>query len=721
MNIKIKQRDITDCGAACLASVAAYHKLYIPVSRIRQWAGTDKKGTNAWGIIKAAGKMGMHAKGVRTQLESLSEIPLPAIAHVILKNKLQHYVVIYKVHPDYIQIMDPGTGKLIRQKPESFNKEWSGVLILLSPGSDFKRRDEKISNFRRFRFLLYPHRKIIVQALFGAIVFTLLGLSTSVYIQKITDFVLLNGNINLLNLLSISMLIILLFQIFMGTMQSIFVLKTGQLLDAKLILGYYKHLLRLPQRFFDTMYTGEIVSRINDAVKIRAFINDTLITFIVNLFIVVFSFSLMFIYNWKLALIMLILIPLYLMIYFITNSLNKKRERKIMEQSAEVESQLVESINSVRTIKQLNIEYLSNLKTENRFVTLLYSVYKSGLNSLFSQNSSFFLNRFFTIVLLWIGSILVLRKEITPGELMSFYALIGYFTGPASGLTEMNKIFQNASIAADRLFEIIDLECEPDGELICANDKVTGDIIFRNVSFSYGTRTDVFNNFNLTIKKGQITAIIGESGSGKTTIAALLYKLYPLNDGAIYIGDANISYYSNENLREMIGIVPQKLDLLTGTITENITAGDMNPDMNLIIKICKRLGMIEFIENLPDGFNTYIGENGTNMSTGQQQRMAIARALYRKPQILIMDEATSSLDSIAEHHVQHTIRDLKEEGKTIIIITHRLTNVMSSDQIVLLENGKVAEKGNHAELYNNRGKYFQMWQKQMPFGIKDYN
>jgi len=195
MNIKIKQRDITDCGAACLASVAAYHNLYIPVSRIRQWAGTDKKGTNAWGIIKAAEKMGLHAKGVRAQHESLSEIPLPAIAHVILENKLHHYVVIYKVHPDYIQVMDPGTGKLSRQKTESFDKEWSGVLILLSPGNNFKKGDEKISNFRRFRFLLYPHRKIIVQALFGAVIFTLLGLSTSVYIQKITDFAIYTADI----------------------------------------------------------------------------------------------------------------------------------------------------------------------------------------------------------------------------------------------------------------------------------------------------------------------------------------------------------------------------------------------------------------------------------------------------------------------------------------------------------------------------------------------
>lgn len=309
MNIKVKQRDITDCGAACLASVAAHHKLKLPVSKIRQWAGTDKKGTNAWGLIKAAEQMGMTAKGVKATPEALAEIPLPAIAHVIVKERLQHYVVIYKITAAYVEKMDPGTGKLEKQPIEEFKKEWTGVLVLLSPSGNFVARNEKISNFKRFRFLLLPHRSTLLQALFGAVIFTILGLATSIYIQKITDHVLVNGNRNLLNLLSVAMIVILLLQIFIGSFQTILILKTGQLIDARLILGYYKHLLKLPQRFFDTMRTGEIVSRINDAVKIRAFINDTMISFIVNIFIVVFAFSLMFIYNWKLALIMLLVIP----------------------------------------------------------------------------------------------------------------------------------------------------------------------------------------------------------------------------------------------------------------------------------------------------------------------------------------------------------------------------------------------------------------------------
>ncbi len=714
MNIRVKQRDTTDCGAACLASIAAHHKLKLPVSKIRQWAGTDKKGTNAWGLVKAAEKMGMTSKGVKATIESLSEIPLPAIAHVILKEKLQHYVAIYKITGSYIEKMDPGTGKLEKQPIEEFKEDWTGVLVLLSPSGNFVARDEKTSNFKRFRYLLHPHRKTLLQALCGAAIFTILGLATSIYIQKITDHVLINGNRNLLNLLSVVMIVILLLQVFIGSFQTILVLKTGQLIDARLILGYYKHLLKLPQRFFDTMRTGEIVSRINDAVKIRVFINDTMINFIVSIFIVVFAFSLMFIYNWKLALIMLGVIPLYSALYIAVNYLNKKRERKIMEQAAELESQLVESLNSEKTIKQLGIEEFANIKTETRFISLLHSAYKSGLNSVFSGNSSMFISRIFTIILLWVGSLFVLQQEITPGELMSFYALIGYFTGPVSGLIGMNKTYQNATIAADRLFEIMDLDQEENDELIDALTIEMGDIQFKNISFSYGTRVDVFEDFNVSFKNGEISAIIGESGSGKTTIAALLQKLYPLNDGTIFFGNTNIKHFSNNSLRQMIGIVPQNIDLFNGSIIDNIAVGEFNPDMKIALDICTQLGIVEFIEKLPAGFNTPVGEHGATLSGGEKQRLAIARALYRQPRILILDEATSSLDSEAEHYVQQTIKQFKSKGKTIIIIAHRLSTVLLADNIVVLENGELIEQGTHTELYQKEGKYYSLWQKQIP-------
>lgn len=698
MSIKIKQRDITDCGAACLASVSSHYKLDLAVARIRQLAGTDKKGTNVLGMVEAAQKLGFEAKGVKGPFESLFKIPKPAIAHLVVKEILHHYVVIYKVTDKFIEVMDPIDGQLSRRTHDEFKKEWSGTLILLLPSEEFEAGNEKKSVEGRFWTLIKPHRSILIQALFGAVVYTILGLSTSVFVQKLVDFVLVDGNRNLLNIMGIGMVIILALQLFIGTAKTIFTLKTGQMIDAKLILGYYKHLLRLPQQFFDTMRVGEIISRINDAVKIRTFLNDVSINFLVNIFIVVFSFIMMFTYYWKLALIMLSVIPLYLAIYYITDKLNKKAQRKLMEDAAELESQLVESLNSVGTIKRFGLEDHADEKTEVRFVRLLKIGMKSNLNSVFSGTSSELISRLLTIALLWVGAGYVMDNNITPGELLSFYTLIGYFTGPVSSLIGMNRTVQDAVIAADRLFEIMDLEREKDENQIDLSPDKIGDIRFENVSFRYGTRVAVFDNLNLIIPKGKFTAIVGESGSGKSTLMSILQNIYPIQGGNVRIGEYDLKYINNSSLRQMISVVPQQIDLFAGNVIDNIAVGDNEPDMKKIIDISAKLGITCFIESLPKGFQTYLGENGTSLSGGQRQRIAIARALYRNPEILILDEATSSLDSVSEKYVQKMIEMLKEEQKTVIVITHRSSTLNNADNIIVLDKGVVVEQGSHKKL-----------------------
>ena len=719
MSIKVKQRDITDCGAACLASVASHHKLNLPVARIRQLAGTDKKGTNVFGMIEAAQKLGFEAKGVKGSFESLFKIPKPAIAHVIVKETLHHFVVVYKTSNSYIEVMDPADGQIYRRSHDDFKKEWTGVLVLLIPNEEFQPGDKKLSVYSRFLNLLKPHKDILIQALFGAIIYTIIGLSTSVFVQKLVDFVLVDGNSNLLNMMSMTMIILIVVQLFIGVAKAIFTLKTGQMIDAQLILGYYKHLLKLPQQFFDTMRVGEIISRVNDAIKIRAFLNDVSINFLVNIFIVVFSFILMFMYYWKLALIMFSVIPLYLLIYAITNRINKKVQRKLMEDSAELESQLVESLNSIGTIKRFGLEEHANEKTEARFIKLLGTVYNSNLNSIFSGTSSELISRLLTIVLLWIGAGYVLNNQITPGELLSFYTLIGYFTGPVSSLIGMNKTVQDAVIAADRLFEIMDLERENDENQIDLTPDQLGDIRFNHVSFRYGTRVCVFDDLNLTIAQGEVTAIVGESGSGKSTLMSLLQNIYPIQKGNVSIGKYDLKYIKNSSLRSVVSVVPQQIDLFAGNVIDNIALGDYEPDIQRIIDISTQLGIIEFIESLPNGFQTYLGENGATLSGGQRQRIAIARALYRNSEILVLDEATSSLDSTSEQYVQQMINMLKLTNKTVIVITHRLSTIMNADRIVVLDKGLVVEEGKHAELIESQNVYYNLWVRQIPPGFPE--
>lgn len=712
----IRQHDITDCGAACLASIAASYNLQIPIARIRQYAGTDNKGTNLLGLLEAAGKLGFEAKGVRGDFDSLFKIPKPTIAHVVIKEVLHHYVVIYEVTKTRIKIMDPADGKIQLKTHEKFKKEWTGVLVLLMPKVDFIIGNKKVSVYNRFWFLLKPHKFVLLQALIGALVYTLLGFSTAIYVQKITDFVLVGGNTKLLNLLGIIMLVLLVLQVIIGVFKDVFLIKSGQQIDIRLILGYYKHLLKLPQQFFNTMRVGEIISRINDAVKIRTFINGVSLSLTVNVLIIIFSFGLMFSYYWKLAVIMLLVIPLYSGIFLALNRMNKKTERKIMEKSADLESQLVESLNAVGTIKCFGLENFANIKTEARFIDLLKTGYQSALNRIFSNTSSAFVSRLFTIILLWSGSYFVIDREITPGELMSFYAIVGYFTGPVASLIRANKEIQNALIAADRLFEIMDLELEGSENKVKFQKENIGDISFKNVTFRYGTRVEVFQDFNLDIPKGKITAVVGESGSGKSTLISLLQNFYTIQKGNILIGDTDLKYIDNQSLRNLVSVVPQKIDLFSGNVIENIAVGEFSPDMERVTGICRTIGILEFIESLPNGFATYLGENGATLSGGEKQRIAITRALYKNPEILVLDEATSSLDSTSENYIQKTMQNLRDNDKTIVVIAHRLSTIINADKIVVLDKGKILEEGSHDMLYNKKGHYYKLWKQQTPSG-----
>jgi len=384
-----------------------------------------------------------------------------------------------------------------------------------------------------------------------------------------------------------------------------------------------------------------------------------------------------------------------------------------MESSADLESHLVESLNSVSTIKRLGLEEFSNLKTEIRFVKLLKNTYKSIQGSIFANNGIEIISTGITVAVLWAGSNFVIDRQITPGTLMLFYSLIGYVLGSVGKLISSNQTIQDALIAADRLFQIMDLEIEENNmQKICLERDMIDDIRFENVSFCYGSRKQVFQSLNLNIKKGETTAIVGESGSGKTTLVSLLQHLYPINNGSIYIGKYNISHITNESLRRMIGNVPQQIELFSGSILENIAYGSFEPDVKKIVELSEQLGIRSFIEKLPNSYLTPIGEHGVSLSGGERQRIAIARALYRDPEMLILDEATSSLDSISERYIKQAINDMAIQGKTVIIIAHRLSTVKNADNIIVLEEGKVVETGTHNQLLQQEGAYFRLWNEQ---------
>jgi ATP-binding cassette subfamily B protein len=710
--IEVKQRDVSDCGAACLVSVAAYYGLHIPVSKVRQYADTDKQGTSLSGLITAAARMNFVARGTKATNIDLCGIPVPAIFHLVTENKLQHFVVVYKIRKNSVYTMDPALGEIVKWPVADFKKSWTGVVMLLVPSTDFQSEQKTVPVSIRFWELILPHKKMLFRALLGAFIYTAMGLSTSVYIQKIVDLVLPGANKNLMNVLTISMIALLCFQTLAGYFKSLIILKTGREIDSWLILGYYRHLLKLPQRFFDNMRVGEIISRVNDAVRIRLFINDISIGIVVHAFTMILCFTVMFLFYWKLALIMLASIPVYALIYQTNDRINAKWQRKMMVTGAAFESQLVESIQGISTIRRFGSSDFFNRKTENSFIPYTRAIFTSSRSGIVLTNLSEFVTGILTISILWIGSYLVIDHVFSSGELLSFYTLIIFFTNPVRALIGANRSMQDAVIAADRLFEIIDLETEVESVENCPVVRLpTGDLIFEHVMFSYGRGPFIFNDLHIRIPQFKMTAVIGDSGCGKSTMLSLIQKFYSPQNGIIKIGETDIQNISNSIIRQGIAAVPQHTDLFQGSILSNIALGEDEPNEERIVEICRRLGLHEFIMNLPSRYHTVVREQGVNLSGGQKQRLGIARAIYRDPAILILDEATSALDPENERKVQEVLHWFHNRTKTILVITHRLKTVLFCDTVIFLRQGKPAMAGTHQTLLSENSIYSEWWNK----------
>jgi ABC-type bacteriocin/lantibiotic exporter with double-glycine peptidase domain len=709
---KIRQHDQADCGAACLASVAACHGLHLPLSKVREMASTDKTGTNVMGIIEAAEKMGMIARGVKGPFEALPGAPKPSIAHVVGRNRICHFVVLVTCGKHHIKYMDPAHGNIVKTSHEAFRRIWTGVLIIVSPSTNFGKAKKETPVLIRFINLARPFKKIIWQALAGAVVYSLLGLSTSLYVQKIMDFVLINQNLNLLNLMGCAMIMLLIIRNLTSYFKNLFLLKTGHQIDCGLMMGYYRHLLTLPQRFFDSMRTGEILSRMNDAIKIRFFINHTIVDLLVGLITIGLTLTAMALLSWQLCLLAGLVIPVYGGIYIVYDMLNSSILRRTMEKGADLESQLVDTIRAQGTVRRFNLQDYAYNSTESRFIDLIRVNFRGGLISIRVSEAGDFFSGLITIVILWIGSLRVLQTMISPGELMSFYAMLGYLMGPVRSLTGMNRIIRDATIAADRLFQILDLEGEKNQTSGVGITRITHDIHFQNVEFRYGSRPLLFKGLNFTVPRSAMTGIVGRSGCGKSSIASLLMGIYPPRKGRILVNNCDINQFNKNHLRRVLAVVPQQPELLTGTILDNISPGEKDPDTDRIMQISEQTGLTAFLNGLPGGIYTELGEQGFTLSGGERQRIAMARALYRRPEILILDEFTSALDAEAEQEMIKLIHSMKSQGMTLIVISHKLQIVSKADHIILINDGMVSESGHHDKLYRSGGQYRQFWEQQ---------
>ena len=695
-----------------MAAIFGKYGLKVSIAKIRDIAGTDRQGTSACGLVKVIEHYGFEQKVVEADKNALTQkLPLPAIAHVVIDNTLLHYVVITKIKDNTVVVSDPAKGS-VRYKKEDFLKIWTNVLILIAPTKESQKGNKKESTLSSFFRLLISQKWLLLRIFILSMILTSIGIITSFYYQVLMDNIVPSLSIEMLNYVSAITLSLFLVQICLNFFRGLLIVKLEQNIDIPIMLGYYNHALILPMKFYSMRDTGEIISRFNDASSIRDIVSEASLTIMMDTIMAVVGAVVLFNSNRLLFLISVVMLILYGIIVFVYNKPIKKINRKIMEMNSKVTSQFVETINGIETIKAFNQEDNEKEKTDKLYKKFLKKVFNGGVLSLSQQTITMFVAVVGELVILWVGVAYVIKGELTLGELITFNALLGYFIEPIKNLINLQPSIQTAVVAADRLGEILDITPEYNYEHEQLNDKIKFDkISISNLDFRYGTRELVLKDINLEICRGEKIAFVGESGSGKTTLANLLVRLYEQEKGSIKLDSIDIREFSIKQIRDNISYISQNTFLFSGTIRENLLFGNSDVSDDDISQVCKICELEEYINSLPLKFNTRIEENGKNLSGGQKQRLAIARALLKKPEILIMDEATSNLDYVTERSIEKTINNFSK-NMTTIIIAHRLSTIKDCDKILVLRNGQIVETGNHRDLLNQRGYYYQLWNGQ---------
>ena len=696
MRTAIKQHDLSDCGAAALCSVARYFGRDIPLTVIREASGTDRAGTTVKGLLDACRALGFLAQGYRSpdrDTAPLRKLHTPAILHTVKPNGDLHYLVLYRAGARRVRVMDPALGRHRSLSYEALQRIWSGYLVVISPdpGSNTSTPSHTDTSFHQYLHLLACVKQDYLRSLPGSFLCVIAGITTSLFLQHIVDVVLPGGNARELAEVSILLALILGCSALVGYGSSIFSLRAGVRMDGTLILNYLRHLFNLPVGFFQRRGAGELNARITDAFKVRSLLTEGLIGITTGLLLLAGSFALMFTFWWKLALMTMAFVPLYIGLYIAASRITRKRNRALLESAAEFERNSVESISAIRTVKYFGRGNTGYGELQHAFANMNWNMYRTGRSLGRFSLSADLLAKLMTLALLSIGSLYVFRGDLSTGELVSFYALSAWFATPLGELVAVCNRINESNISLERLQDITLLEGEPEGGLETPMGE-SWDLSFRDVSFAYPGCNPLLEHFNATFPRGTLTAVTGESGCGKSTLAALLMRDYKVGGGHILLGETDIALIDLQRWREYISIVPQEPGLLSCSILDNITGGEKEPDLRKVGTILEELQMGGFIASLPMGILTSAGEHGSLLSGGQKQRIALARALYRDPRILILDEATAALDEVSQQCILRKAAALRDEGKTVIMITHRRDNIAVADRVLEMSHGTIEEK-----------------------------
>jgi subfamily B ATP-binding cassette protein HlyB/CyaB len=708
----VEQAEEMDCGAACLAMLCRHYGISMTLGKLRELANVTTHGATLDSLARAGESLGFTTRGVQCTYDSLLGFDLPLIVHW----EGYHYVVVYGISKRHVWIADPAVG-FKKLSVEEFERGWSGTCLLFTPGQNLVQLAASRSPWVRFAGYLKPYKKILAHLFMATFVIQVLGIVPPVIIQNVLDGVIVHHNLGLLHLLIIGLIISNVFTQLISMVRAFLANFMVRNMDFAMMSQFFKHTMSLPLSFFAKRKTGDIFARFQENQTIRAFLTESTVTTVLNLLMVFIYFTIMFLYNVKMTLLLIgFVIPIIVLTVAVTPKL-KTYAREVFTAATDAKALLMEALGGAETIKGMGIERPLRLKWEKKYAKALDIQYRAQRFNIVVGLAGQLLNAATTIAILWVGANLVLAHELTIGQLIAFNALMGSVLSPLMGLVGLWSLLNDAGVAMERLGDVLDIAPEQKPEDLASRivlPDLKGEITLDGIYFRYGGNETayVLENVSLQIKPGELIAIVGRSGSGKTTLAKMLVGFYPPTEGRVIVDGYDMSVVDKEYYRAQVGYVMQTNLLFSGTIAENIASGDASGDRRRIEEVAKMADAHAFISKMPLGYEQVVGERGIGLSGGQIQRLCIARALYHDPRLLVFDEATSALDTQSESNIIGNMHDILK-GRTAVIIAHRLSTIMRADKILVLYEGAIVEQGRHDELVERKGMYYELVQKQL--------
>jgi len=715
-----------DCGPSCLRMIAKFYGKSYSLHTLREKSYLSRDGVSMMGISEAAESIGFRTMGVSLTPEKLfSSAPLPIVVHW----KQNHFVVVYKVSRDTVFVADPAFG-LVKYTKAEFLKNWisvqedgekKGLAMLLETTPDFYAEEGEVIDKSSFRFLLSylkPHRKYIIQLILGMLLGSILQLIFPFLTQSIVDVGISNNDINFIYLILVAQLVLFISRMSVDFIRGWILLHLSTRMNISLISDFLIKLMKLSLGFFDIKLIGDILQRIGDHRRIEHFLTTSSLNIMFSLFNLVIFGIVLAVYSWKILL--LFVFGSFLYFLWLSIFMRKRRELdfKRFSNLADNQSKLIQLIYGIQDIKLYHAERQKRWEWEN----IQGSLFKVNIKSLaltqYQEAGGVFINETKNILITFLAATSVIHGDMTLGMMLAVSYILGQLNSPIEQMINFMHVTQDAKISMERLGEIHKEENEEKedlGEMIIMPESKTLDI--QNLSFQYeGPHSrKVLDGVNLKILSDSVTAIVGVSGSGKTTLVKLLLAFYPPVEGEIRIGDTNLQSLSQQAWRRRCGVVMQDGYIFADTIARNISLGDEYVDPDRLLEAVRMANIKEYIESLPVGYNTKVGTGGQSLSGGEKQRILIARAIYKQPEFLFIDEGTSSLDAENEKVIIDNLQDFFR-GRTAVVVAHRLSTVKNADQIVVLDKGKIVEIGKHDELIARKGNYYELVKNQLELG-----